>query len=137
MTIFSYITSLFHNMSYYPINDELQKKIVQKLVFNDLYNPEGLYRHQEFVRRYLSPYTPYNGLLIFHSLGSGKSLICISVAVDHYLYDKKKCLVVTKGSSGRENFKKEIEHYYEMGKFSADKYPDTTGPKIPSREYGK
>lgn len=123
-------------MSYYPTDHKLQHKIVQKLEFNDLYNPEGLYRHQEFVRRYLSPYTPYKGLLVFHSLGSGKSLICISVAVDHYLYDGKKCLIVTKGSSGRENFKKEIEHYYEMGKFSADKYPDK-GIKITPREYAK
>lgn len=122
---------------YYPINHDLQKEIVKKLEFNDLYNPEGLYRHQEFVRRYLSPYTPYKGLLIFHSLGSGKSLICISVAVDHYLHDGKKCLLVTKGSSGRENFKREIEHYYEMAKFSAKNHPDSKGIKIHQREYTK
>ena len=122
---------------YYPINNELQDKIVRKLEFNDLYNPEGLYRHQEFVRRYLSPHTPYKGLLIFHSLGSGKSLICISVAVDHYLHDGKKCLLVTKGSSGRENFKREIDHYYEMAKFSIKNYPDSKGIKIHPREYAK
>jgi hypothetical protein len=122
---------------YYPINDKLQKKIVRKLEFNDLYNPEGLYSHQEFVRRYLSPHTPYKGLLIFHSLGSGKSLICISVAVDHYLHDRKKCLLVTKGSSGRENFRREIDHYYEMAKFSVKNYPDEKGMKIHYREYTK
>ncbi|KAG0201747.1 hypothetical protein BGX28_005522 [Mortierella sp. GBA30] len=122
---------------YYPIDKELQEKIVCKLEFNDLYNVEGLYRHQEFVRRYLSPHTPYKGLLIFHSLGSGKSLICISVAVDHYLHDGKRCLLVTKGSSGRENFKREIEHYYEMAKFSAKNYPDDKGTKIHPREYNK
>ncbi len=122
---------------YRPINHKLQERIVRKLEFNDLYNQEGLYRHQEFVRRYLSPYTPYKGLLIFHSLGSGKSLICISVAVDHYLHDKKKCLLVTKGSSGRENFKREIDHYYDMAKFSAKNYPDDKGVKIHPREYTK
>lgn len=122
---------------YYPIDNKLQKKIVQKLEFGTFYNVEGLYPHQEFVRRYLSPYTPYKGLLIFHSLGSGKSLICISVAVDHYLYDKKRCLLVTKGSSGRENFKREIDHYYEMAKFSAKNYPDDKGIKIHYREYAK
>src|ERR1700760_4494672 len=110
---------------YYPIDAKLQKKIVRKLEFNDLYNAEGLYRHQEFVRRYLSPYTPYKGLIIFHSFGSGKSLICISVAVDHYLHDGKRCLLITKGGSGRENFKREIDHYYEMAKFSAKNYPDS------------
>jgi len=122
---------------YYPIDNKLQKKIVRKLEFGTLYNAEGLYPHQEFVRRYLSPHTPYRGLLIFHSLGSGKSLICISVAVDHYLYDKKRCLLVTKGSSGRENFKREIDHYYEMAKFSAKNYPDDKGTKIHHREYAK
>lgn len=123
--------------AYHPINGELQKKIVDKLEFRDLYNSEGLYFHQEFVRRYLSPYTPYMGLIIVHSLGSGKSLACIATAVDHYLYDKKKCLIVTKGSSGRENFKRETEHYYEMGKFSVKKYPDDKGPKIPFRDYSR
>lgn len=122
---------------YYPIDSKLQKKIVRKLEFNTLYNAEGLYRHQEFVRRYLSPYTPYKGLLIFHSLGSGKSLICISVAVDHYLHDGKKCLLVTKGDSGRENFKREIDHYYEMARFSEKNYPDDKGTKIHPREYNK
>lgn len=122
---------------YYPVDSKLQKKIVRKLEFNTLYNAEGLYRHQEFVRRYLSPYTPYKGLLIFHSLGSGKSLICISVAVDHYLHDGKKCLLVTKGGSGRENFKREIDHYYDMAKFSEKNYPDDKGTKIHPREYNR
>jgi hypothetical protein len=122
---------------YYPINSKLQKKVVRKLEFVNLYNVEGLYDHQEFVRRYLSPYTPYKGLLIFHSLGSGKSLICISVAVDHYLHDGKKCLLITKGGSGRENFKREIDHYYEMAKFSAKNHPDDNGMKISQREYNK
>jgi hypothetical protein len=122
---------------YYPIDSKLQKKIVRKLEFNNLSNVEGLYPHQEFVRRYLSPYTPYKGLLIFHSLGSGKSLICISVAVDHYLHDGKKCLLITKGGSGRENFKREIDHYYDMAKFSAKNYPDDNGVKLSQREYNR
>ena len=50
----------------------------------------GLYPHQEFVRRFMSPYTPYTSLIMYHSLGSGKSIACIAVAVDHYLHDKKK-----------------------------------------------
>lgn len=123
--------------TYYPIDGKLQKAIVRKLEFRDLHNSEGLYPHQEFVRRYLSPHTPYKSLLVFHSLGSGKSLICISIAVDHYLHDGKKCLIVTKGSSGRENFKREIDHYYEMGKFSIKNYPDEKGTKIPFREYSR
>lgn len=109
----------------YPTSN-IQELIVQKLEFNDLRNQEGLYPHQEFVRRYLSPYTPYRGILLFHALGSGKSLVCISIALDHYLYDGKKCLIVTKGGSGTESFKKQIALYYTMAK-----------PSIPWKEYSR
>lgn len=115
-------------MSYPPISDKIQEEIIRKVEFNDLYNKEKLYPHQEFVRRYLSPFTPYKGILLFHTLGSGKSLICIAIAVDHYLHDKKQCLIVTKGNSGTENFKKEIDIYYEMSNI---------GKVIPRPEYNK
>lgn len=34
-----------------------------------------LKKHQIFLRNYLSPETPYNGLLIFHGVGTGKCLL--------------------------------------------------------------
>jgi hypothetical protein len=95
---------------------ESQIEIASRLEFLNLYNKEGLYEHQEFVRRYLSPFTPYKGLLLFHSLGSGKSLACISLAVDHYEISGIKCLVVTKGESGSDNFKSQIAMYRTMHK---------------------
>lgn len=103
-------------MDIYPkIDDEkFQFSIAQRLEFRNLHNDDKLYPHQEFVRRFLSPITPYKYLIMFHSLGSGKSIACISVAVDHYLYDKKKCLVVTKGDSGTENFMKQVKIYHNM-----------------------
>lgn len=91
--------------------DNLQELLAEHLEFRNLKNNENLYPHQEFVRRYMSPYTPYKSLLMFHSLGSGKSRACIAVAVDHYLHDKKKCIIFTKGKSGANNFEKEIELY--------------------------
>jgi superfamily II DNA or RNA helicase len=92
----------------------LSKELIRKLEFSDLSNVEKLYPHQEFVRRYLSPYTTNRGVLLFHALGSGKSLICIAIAVDHYLHNHKRCLIVTKGNSGTESFKKQIDLYYDM-----------------------
>lgn len=101
-----------HLNGYPPIGaEDFQIRIAQKLEFRDFHNSEGLYPHQEFLRRYLSPYTPYKGLLLFHSLGSGKSLGCISVAVDHHIYDGKKAIIITKGDSGASNFAKEIQIY--------------------------
>lgn len=108
----------------YPaISNRIQYDIAQKAEFNDFYNKEGLYDHQEFVRRYLSPFTPYNGLFLFHSLGSGKSMACIAVAIDHYQFDGKKCIIVTKGDSGTQNFWAQIHQYLDMRKKA---FPDST-----------
>ena len=36
--------------------------------------------HQEFVANLMSPYTPYDKLLVFHGLGTGKSVVMAAVA---------------------------------------------------------
>ena len=95
-------------------NPDFQFLIAQRLEFRNLYNTDGLYAHQEFVRRFMSPYTPYKSLILYHSLGSGKSIACIAVAVDHYLHSKKKCIIVTKGDSGTINFMNQIQMYHDM-----------------------
>ena len=109
-------------MDKYPSieDDDFQFKIAKRLEFRNLENVDGLYPHQEFVRRFMSPYTPYDSLIMYHSLGSGKSIACIAVAVDHYLHDGKKCIIVTKGDSGTENFAKQIQMYHEMSSRSND-----------------
>jgi hypothetical protein len=40
----------------------------------------SLLTHQKIVRDYLNLYTPYRGLLLYHGLGSGKSLSSIAIA---------------------------------------------------------
>ena len=103
-------------MEEYPDIDDpaFQFLIAQRLEFRNLYNTDGLYAHQEFVRRFMSPYTPYESLILYHSLGSGKSIACIAVAVDHYLHSRKKCIIVTKGDSGTINFVNQIQMYHDM-----------------------
>ena len=103
-------------MDEYPdIEDEnFQFLIAQRLEFRSLDNIDGLYPHQEFVRRFMSPYTPYRSLIMYHSLGSGKSIACIAVAVDHHIHDGKRCIIVTKGDSGSDNFRKQIKMYRLM-----------------------
>jgi hypothetical protein len=85
----------------YPsLNDPLfNKKIAEKREFNDTkYNGEildistqakklcdsdfELSPHQQFVKNFLSLYTPYNSLLLYHGLGSGKTCSAIGVAED-------------------------------------------------------
>lgn len=85
----------------YPsLNDPFfNKKIAEKKEFNDTrYNGEvldiskqaeklcnsefELSPHQQFVKNFLSLYTPYNSLLLYHGLGSGKTCSAIGIAED-------------------------------------------------------
>ena len=95
-------------------DESLQFLIAQRLEFRNLDNPDFLYAHQEFVRRFMSPYTPYRSIILFHDLGSGKSIACIATAVDHYLHDRKECIIVTKGQSGAESFMAQIMKFKDM-----------------------
>jgi len=45
--------------------------------------------HQAFVRNFLSFRTPYNGLLLFHGLGTGKTCSAISVTEEMRQYLKQ------------------------------------------------
>ena len=103
-------------MALFPdAKDELfQFSIARRLEFRNLENSDFLYAHQEFVRRFMSPYTPYKSIILFHDLGSGKSIACIATAVDHYMHDKKECIIVTKGQSGADSFMAQIMKFKEM-----------------------
>jgi len=86
--------------------------------------------NQNFVSNFLSPYTPYNGLLLFHGVGVGKTSSAISIAEKHYDVYKKRVLVILSGNI-KDNFKKQIFdiHKYDMqtGKAylsTGTKYPD-------------
>lgn len=103
-------------MALFPdiLEGSFQFLIAQRLEFKNLKNFDLLYPHQEFVRRYMSPYTPYKSIILFHDLGSGKSRACIATAVDHYLYDKKECIIVTKGQSGADSFMSQIIQFWKL-----------------------
>ena len=38
-------------------------------------NPGDLFKHQKIISRFLSTYTPYNSLFLFHEMGSGKCVV--------------------------------------------------------------
>ena len=67
--------------------------------------------HQVFLNTYISPDTPYNGILVFHGTGVGKTCSAISIAEGfkqtlHNL--NKKILII---SNLEKNFKKEIFNF--------------------------
>jgi superfamily II DNA or RNA helicase len=68
--------------------------------------------HQLFVRNFLSVMTPYNSLLLYHGLGTGKTCSAISVAEEmrdymHQVGTVKKILVVA-SVNVQDNFRKQL-----------------------------
>ena len=66
----------------------------------------SLMTHQKIVRDYLSLYTPYRGLLLYHGLGSGKT--CSSIAIAEGLKTNKQIIVMTPASL-RMNYIEELK----------------------------
>ena len=94
----------------YPFlgDPEFQKKITLKKEFNYKYNIKStcggdgnfnLQPHQEFVKKFIHNLTPYNGLLLYHGLGSGKTCSAIGISEEYrqrYKHDNtfKKIIIV-------------------------------------------
>jgi hypothetical protein len=68
--------------------------------------------YQTVIRNFLSNDTPYNGLLLFHGLGTGKTCSAITVAEEHRTFLKesglKRFIYVLGGLNIQDNFKKQL-----------------------------
>ena len=68
--------------------------------------------HQLFVKNYLSFNTPYNGLLLYHGLGTGKTCSSIGVAEEMRDYLKRlgitKRIIIVASPNVQENFKLQL-----------------------------
>lgn len=65
-----------------------------------------LMTHQKVVKDYMSLYTPYRGLLIYHGLGAGKT--CSSIAIAEALKTTNEIVVMTPASL-RDNYISELK----------------------------
>jgi hypothetical protein len=72
---------------------------------NDENNFSAL-NHQKLIRDYLNLYTPYRGLLVFHSLGAGKT--ASSIAAAEGLKSAKQVYILTPASL-EKNYKTELK----------------------------
>ena len=66
-----------------------------------------LLKHQQIVKAYMNPDTPFRGVLLYHGLGSGKTLSAIGVS-EGFKYDRKT-VVFLPGQSLEDNFIHELE----------------------------
>jgi hypothetical protein len=68
--------------------------------------------HQLFVKNFLSSHTPYNSLLLFHGLGTGKTCSAIGICEEHRDYirqtgESKKILIVA-SPNVQDNFRLQL-----------------------------
>ena len=80
--------------------------------------------NQVFLKNYISPSTPYRSLLIYHSMGVGKTCTAITIAEqfkDIIKKFKKKIYVLTPGAL-TSNF---YNGLFDINKFKKDKYIDS------------
>ena len=107
------ISSSKFNEEIYLKREFRNNEIKEDINFNEKKNKKKikdfeLDPHQVFLKNYISPDTPYNGILIFHGTGVGKTCSAISIAEGFKKTLKninKKVLIL---SNLRDNFKKEI-----------------------------
>jgi hypothetical protein len=92
-----------------------------------------LLQHQLVVKEYLSLYTPYRGLLLYHGLGSGKT--CTSIAIAEGMKEAKRIIVMTPASlqaNYREELKKCGDLLYKRNQFwewiATTDYPEALQP---------
>jgi hypothetical protein len=64
--------------------------------------------HQLFVKNFLSSQTPYNSLLLYHGLGSGKTCSAIGICEEHRDYGSKQKIIVIASPNVQDNFRLQL-----------------------------
>jgi superfamily II DNA or RNA helicase len=87
--------------------------IIQKREFNPPTRSKiirYLEPHQELVRNYISRYTPYENVLLYHALGQGKTCSAISIAegFNELIGNERKIIVLVKNKNIQKNFLNEL-----------------------------
>lgn len=132
---------------FYPKIDELSTKLLTINDFNTLegktkeiidgkiYNDKliGFRAYQIFIKRFFSPFTPYNGLLMAHEMGSGKTcsaFLVISLFLDKSITTNKKVLILCHNSLQIENIKGEITEKCTKILFRSTNFNNTEKPQF-------
>ncbi len=95
--------------SYPFINDpNFNNEIFEKKEFYELKSSQQIdpiyLNHQKIIQRFLSPYTMYDELLLFATMGTGKTLSAIAVAEESNM----KILIIVKNNSLVDTFMSQI-----------------------------
>jgi len=108
--------NIYHKREFYyhkiPQRDIFKNNKEIEEYRNDICKGEMKLREQQIIlSNFLSPDFPYDGLLIMHGTGTGKTCTAISIAEQYKEQIKKyntKIYVLVPGTNIKENFKKEL-----------------------------
>ena len=95
----------------YQNKDEIDTDLNKK--FEEICGAEfELTNHQFFVKNYLSPNTPYNSLLLYHGLGTGKTCSAINICEETRKIYKRiaynKRIMIVASPNVQDNFKSQL-----------------------------
>lgn len=103
------------------LKKEFNESVYEPLLYDDLDTKSNqscntsefeLAPHQVFVRNFLSHLTPYNNLLLFHGLGTGKTCSAISICEDMRKQNKKihnyQKIYIIANPNVQQNFRKQL-----------------------------
>ena len=90
----------------------------------------SIWKHQKIIAKFLSSYTPYNGLLVFHEMGTGKT--CATIAATELIREQgryKGVLYLAPGGALVDNFRNELIFKCTDGRYIPENYDELTTNK--------
>lgn len=112
------MAELSYNLPHYPsisknnfVVDILKKLEYQEIVAKRINNANSTTLYREAMLRMIGPNTPYNRLLIIHSVGTGKTACAIGI-VEQYRKYYKQAIILNKSDVPTENFKDLLDRYF-------------------------
>ena len=91
-------------------NDEDHQEWVNKTFeYSGIPNKNSLFKHQRIVRDYMQLKSPYRGILLYHGLGTGKTLSAIAISE---IFVNEKEVIVLLPANLENNF---FEELYKFG----------------------
>ena len=122
------ITDNDFNEKIYLKKEFRDTEIKEKINWNKSFEPKRdfiLEPHQIFLKNFISPDTPYNGVLIYHGVGAGKTCTALSIAegFKKTLKNINKKILIISTHSLKNNFMTEL---YDTYKERIKKNPEDT-----------
>lgn len=125
---------IYHKKEFYENRIKNQNKDIDQLS-KERCNPSKfeLMPNQIFLKNFISLDTPYNGLLIWHGTGVGKTCSAITIAEQFKDIIKRegKKMFVLLSPSIKDNFKKQIFNSDKLGRINFEKISDLSKRDLP------